>query len=274
MKEFKDFLDSATDGAVLFSLGSEVKMSEYLSEEKLDILLTFFGSLKQKIIMKWELDELQDKPDNVMITKWHPQNAILAHRNVVLFMSQCGKNSVNEARFHGVPILGMPVYGEQHLNLKIAMDEGWALPFSYSFMNENSLRFSFNETLNNTRYRDNVRGNVDYFKDRPKPALATAIYWVEYVLRHNGAKHMQSQAVYLNWFQYHSLDVIGFLALVLYISYRIFKCILKCLWCCCFARKVTTVKGEKLVVKNVASKKEESKTTKTKSATKGKPKKE
>lgn len=34
-----------------------------------------------------------------------------------------------------------------------------------------------------------------------------AIYWVEYVLRHNGASHLKSSCVSLNFTQYFSIDV-------------------------------------------------------------------
>lgn len=34
-----------------------------------------------------------------------------------------------------------------------------------------------------------------------------AIYWVEYVLRHNGASHLRSSCVPLNFTQYFSIDV-------------------------------------------------------------------
>lgn len=235
-------MDSATDGAILFSLGTQVNMSRYLTEDKRNVLLHFFSTLKQKVIMKWEIDSLPNRPENVLIGKWLPQDAILAHENVKLFISHCGKHSVNEARFHGVPILGMPVFGDQHINLKIIMDEGWAVPFSYAFMDGNSLRFALNETLNNTRYAENVGRTMRLSKDRPFAALDTAIYWVEYVLRHNGANHMQSQAVHLNWFQYHSLDVIAFLMAVIYVNYKLSKWILRyMIWICCLRRKKVVI---------------------------------
>ena len=38
--------------------------------------------------------------------------------------------------------------------------------------------------------------------------LDTAIYWCEYVIRHNGASHLKSAGQNYNLFQYHSLDII------------------------------------------------------------------
>lgn len=45
--------------------------------------------------------------------------------------------------------------------------------------------------------------------------LQTAVYWIEYVIRYDGAKHMQSPAVDLNIYQKSSFDVILFLVVIL-----------------------------------------------------------
>lgn len=48
-------------------------------------------------------------------------------------------------------------------------------------------------------------------KDQPQDGLEKAIWWVEYVIRHKGAKHLRSTAVDLPWWQYLMLDVLGFI---------------------------------------------------------------
>lgn len=45
--------------------------------------------------------------------------------------------------------------------------------------------------------------------------LDTAVYWVEYVARHNGAHHMKTKAVGMPWYQYLLLDVVAFLLFVI-----------------------------------------------------------
>lgn len=47
--------------------------------------------------------------------------------------------------------------------------------------------------------------------------LDTAIYWIEYVIRHKGAPHLRTAAVDMPLYQYLLLDVIAFL-LVIFIS--------------------------------------------------------
>lgn len=51
--------------------------------------------------------------------------------------------------------------------------------------------------------------------------MDTAIYWIEYVIRHRGAKHLRYPAADLNFFQRYSLDVLAFLLLVPYFLFKI-----------------------------------------------------
>lgn len=219
-------------------MGSNIK-SNQIAGAKRTAILKVFSKLKQKVLWKFEDEHLPGKPDNVMIGKWLPQDDILAHPNVKVFISHCGKGSINEARYHGVPILGMPIFGDQPGNLAIIVQEGWGVSLPYFDLNESTFHRALSEILKNPSYRNVVKSAADLYKDRPQHALDTAVYWVEYVIRHNGAKHMQSQAVHLNWFQYNSLDVIGLIMAVLYICWKVFKISFKCLWRkCCVSKKV------------------------------------
>lgn len=46
-------------------------------------------------------------------------------------------------------------------------------------------------------------------------ALDRAVFWTEYVLRHQGAPHLHSVSADLPWYQYWSLDIMAVLAAVL-----------------------------------------------------------
>lgn len=71
-------------------------------------------------------------------------------------------------------------------------------------------------------------------KDEPMPGREVAAYWVEYVLRHGGTKHLQVASKNMPFYQRYLLDVIGFLIMAslipLYLCYRTIRWILlKCL---------------------------------------------
>lgn len=75
--------------------------------------------------------------------------------------------------------------------------------------------------LTNTTYKKTAQKLSQLFRDRPMTPLQTAIYWIEYVIRYDGAKHMQSPAVHLNFIQKNSIDILLLFAIVFYIIFKI-----------------------------------------------------
>jgi len=150
LQNLQNWLDGAKDGAIFFSLGTNAKTS-FLPREKIDILLNVFAKLKQRVIMKWETDTLDGKPENVLIGKWLPQDDILAHPNMKLFISHCGLGGVVESKYHGVPIIGMPLFGDQDSNANVIVNEGWAIRLELTSLTEESLEATIKEILQNPK---------------------------------------------------------------------------------------------------------------------------
>lgn len=48
-----------------------------LPVDKKNAFLNVFRRLKLSVLWKWEDDQLENKPDNVVIRKWFPQNEVL-----------------------------------------------------------------------------------------------------------------------------------------------------------------------------------------------------
>lgn len=109
--DIQKFLDGAENGAVFMSLGSFVQ-SASMPRAKLEMLLKVFGSLKQRVLWKFETDDLPNLPPNVMVQKWLPQSDVLAHPKVVLFIAHGGLFGTIEASYRGVPTLFIPFYAE------------------------------------------------------------------------------------------------------------------------------------------------------------------
>lgn len=82
------------------------------------------------------------------------------------------------------------------------------------------------------RYQNKAKKISQIFRDQPIQALDKAVYWTEYILRHNGAPFLQSEARNLNWFQYHSFDVIASLLAIVFIGLYMTK-VAVCYVCSC-----------------------------------------
>lgn len=233
-KDIREFLDSATDGVILFSMGSVIQSMDWSPMQR-DAMVKTFAKLKQKVIWKYENETLPGKSDNVMISPWIPQRDIMAHPNVKLFITHGGNSGTTEALFEGVPLLGIPLFGDQQMNLRRAVDKGYALTMDFHTINEQNFEKTVEELLNNPKYSKNAQRLSAAFNDRPLTPKETVVYWTEFVIRQNGAHFLKSAGQNLSYLEYNLVDVYLTLAIItailFYIFYKIFKCILRKIFC-------------------------------------------
>ncbi|XP_058459805.1 UDP-glucosyltransferase 2-like [Malaya genurostris] len=221
-KDIQDWLDGAEHGAIYFCLGSNLKSAD-LPAHKMEAFVKSLGKLKQRVLWKWEADSFPNQPANVMVKKWLPQDDVLGHTNVVLFIAHGGLGGIAEARYHGVPILGIPIFAEQSGNVAAVVREAWGLEVNYETLEEATFSALLNEVLTNSSYRQNAKQISALYRDRPRTAMETACYWIEYVIRHKGAAHMHYQGADLNFFQLYLLDVLAVVLVAVYLVIKIIK---------------------------------------------------
>ena len=80
-------------------------------------MMSTFAQIKLNVVWR-DFRKLEDIPDNVKIVPWLPQNDLLGHPNTRLFITHCGVNGQHEAIYHGVPMIGFPIFSEQMYNCK------------------------------------------------------------------------------------------------------------------------------------------------------------
>ncbi|XP_031331044.1 UDP-glucuronosyltransferase 2C1-like [Photinus pyralis] len=213
-KELKATLDNASNGFIYFSLGSNVQ-SEMLPPELLDVFLSVFAELPYTVLWKFGSDILPNKTDNIIISKWFPQPEVLKHPNIKLFITQGGVQSLGEAVSAHVPIVGVPFLVDQPYNVKNLERKGCGLMLDYRNLDREQFKLAILEVINNPRYRNTMKRLSELALDQPMTGVEKAVWWVEYVLRHKGAKHLKSPFLDLPWYQYLLLDVIGVVVLTL-----------------------------------------------------------
>ncbi|XP_068085820.1 UDP-glycosyltransferase UGT5 [Anabrus simplex] len=208
-KDLQEYLDNAKEGVIFFSLGTNLQ-SQKLKEEKRQAILSAFAELPEKVLWKWEADTLPGQPKNVKVGKWLPQSDILAHPNVRLFITHSGLLSTQESIHRGVPMLGIPFFADQQINIEKSVRHGVGLRLDYKDITKESLLKAIRTVLDDPSYAKNMRELSSKFRDRPETPLETAVFWCEYIMRHKGAPHLRSAAKDLYLFQYLLLDVIAF----------------------------------------------------------------
>ena len=210
--QLKTFLDESTTPVIYFSLGSHIR-SEQMPDNVKNTLVRAFARLPYRVLWKWEGKSLPGLTSNVMTREWMPQQDVLGHKNVKAFITHGGLLSMQEAVYHSVPMIGMPLMSDQHLNVKQAVTLGLAHQLTPETMTEDQLVEALTDILENPKYRDNVEERSRILVDQETSPLDRAVYWSEYVLRHKGAKHLKSEAASMPMHQYLLLDVMAVLTL-------------------------------------------------------------
>ncbi|NXI83545.1 UD11 glucuronosyltransferase, partial [Rhipidura dahli] len=242
-KEFEAMVNASGEhGIVVFSLGSMV--SEIPMKKAMEIAEAL-GTVPQTVLWRYTGKAPPNLPKNVKLVKWLPQNDLLAHPKTRAFITHGGSHGVYEGICNAVPMLLMPLFGDQMDNAKRVESRGAGLTLNILEMTSSDISTALKAVINDKKYKENIQRLSDLHLDRPIHPLDLAVHWVEFVMRHKGAPHLRPAAHDLNWVQYHSLDVIAFLvAVVLLALFISWKC---CLCCCrrCCCKKGRTRKAAK-----------------------------
>lgn len=153
-EKLKRFLDGAKEGVIYFSMGSNIKFSQMQDEKRNEILNSFKSFPRKRLIFKSDVNFTipSHSSNDVIVENWFPQQAILAHPNVHLFITHGGLLSTMESVYFGKPVVGVPVLGDQHLNMNFASSKGYGEAVPYENLNANLFNAALDKVLLNPRF--------------------------------------------------------------------------------------------------------------------------
>ncbi|XP_055010761.1 UDP-glucuronosyltransferase 2C1-like [Boleophthalmus pectinirostris] len=225
--QIEDFIQSSGDhGVILMSMGTFVNE---LPRGLTDDIAAAFAKLPQKVIWKHKGYIPASLGNNTLLVDWIPQNDILGHPKTRLFVAHGGTNGLQEAMYHGVPVVGVPVFFDQYDNLLRLQARGGAKILSLSTVNKNNFLSVVQEVLSDQSYRENMQRLSRLHRDQPIQPLNSAIFWIEFVMRHKGAAHLKSESYRMPWYSYRSVDVACFLAAILALVLITTAMLIRCL---------------------------------------------
>ncbi len=204
--DLETLVSAGHQGTILVSFGT---VATHLPERLIQTMLDAFRrSYDQRFL--WSFPKVSnirsDVPDNVHLRDWVPQNEILAHQNLFLFISHCGRHSLYEAIYNGVPLLCVPVFGDQYQNAQMVVMKGYGQMLDiFSFTTE-ELYGAIHDILHDPSYRRRTQHASQIFHDRPETPRQVAARWVEHVLKYGDA-HLKSHVLELSWWSYWLFDV-------------------------------------------------------------------
>lgn len=212
-------MDRAPNGIIYFSLGATLKSSE-LPPEKLEVFLKIFEAMNDVLVL-WKFESIALKErhfNNIIIGPWLPQQEILKHKKMRAFITHGGLLSMMEAVQYGVPVIGVPFFNNEKLNVARAVGQGYGISLDYDTLNEDSLRSAVHAIYNDTSYKLNAERLSAVFRDNPIKAIDKAVYYIEHVIRTGGAAHLKTAATKLSFIQIHLLDQVAFVIAIILIA--------------------------------------------------------
>uniref|UniRef100_A0A8C4T4P9 UDP-glucuronosyltransferase n=1 Tax=Erpetoichthys calabaricus TaxID=27687 RepID=A0A8C4T4P9_ERPCA len=241
-EDMEEFAQSSGDhGIVVLTFGSMIKN---LTREKANLIASALGQIPQKVLWRYSGETPETLAPNTRLYNWIPQNDLLGHPKTRAFITHGGTNGIYEAIYHGIPMVGIPMFGDQPDNMVHMKAKGAAVVVNFNTMTSQDLVDALNTVINNPTYKESAMKLSRIHHDQPVKPLDTAVFWIEFVMRHKGAKHLRPAAHNLTWYQYHCLDVIAFLLVCILTSMIItYKC---CIFSFrkCFKRSLKKSKRE------------------------------
>ncbi|XP_068217352.1 UDP-glycosyltransferase UGT5-like [Palaemon carinicauda] len=225
-KELTSWIEGAGDEGVIYvSLGS-MAQGNTMPIQYRDLFVAAFARLSRRVIWKYE-GSVPGVSENVLIRRWLPQQDILAHPKVKVFLSHGGLLSLQESIYHVTPIVALPIFGDQERVSAHLHNKGFGRWLQWEDLSVDLLLQAIYDVSNNTRYLNNVRVASRLMREQPTSPKELAVFWSEYIIKHKGAPHLRSPAMDLTWLEFFLVDALVFMVLVGGLTYALLQNILK-----------------------------------------------
>ncbi|ELU16650.1 hypothetical protein CAPTEDRAFT_49794, partial [Capitella teleta] len=192
-------------------------------------LMAAFSRVPQRVVWAFPHDAPEETPANVLVLRWIPQNDLLGHNNTKLFITHCGANGQFEALYNAVPMIAMPLFGDQPYNALRAEYNGIGLQMNILEFTPDDLTKAIDRVIHGD-YGRQIQRLSDIFRSRPLTPVQRSAYWIEHILEYGG-DHLKSYALEMPWYEYLMLDILLFVLGIALIAVTLLACCLKSLCC-------------------------------------------
>uniref|UniRef100_A0A3P9MPJ8 UDP-glucuronosyltransferase n=1 Tax=Oryzias latipes TaxID=8090 RepID=A0A3P9MPJ8_ORYLA len=221
-EHLEEFVKSSGEhGVIIMSLGTFINE---LPEDMANEIAAAFAKLPQKVIWSYRGSRPSTLGNNTLVVDWIPQNDLLGHPKIKLIVAHGGTNGVQEAIYHGVPVVGLPIFYDQYDNLLRFQARGAAKIITIATVDkdDNFLK-AIQEVLTEPSYRMNIQRLSRLHRDQPVKPMDKALFWIEFVMRHKGAAHLVTESNKMPWYSCYSVDVVAFsFAVAAFIYFSLF----------------------------------------------------
>ncbi|XP_045519719.1 UDP-glycosyltransferase UGT5-like [Pieris brassicae] len=204
--ELKHVLDSSKNGVIYVSFGTSVKAS-VLPPERIEAMAKVLSQLPYDVLWKWDKDDIPGKGKNIKLYKWFPQPSLLKHPKIKLFITQGGLQSTDEAINAAVPLLGIPMLGDQWYNVEKYVHHRIGLQLDIHQLTEDNFRNAIETLIRDKSYKENIVKLRSLMREHPVGPLEMAMWWIEHILKYGGS-HLKSPAAGMPLMEYYEVPLL------------------------------------------------------------------
>lgn len=209
-KRLADFISSSAEhGFVYISLGTKGSV-DFNRLLRISDALRLLAPIKAvwKLSMNVEDHERQQLEDggNIFLSDWLPQQDLLGfrekgHKGILAFLTHCGRHSLEEAAWHGVPIVAMPLFADQPYNARLSVVHQFGVHVDKYAFTASSLAEAFHESI---LLAESAQQLSTVLRAHPRSPREQAADLIEYALRSDGADFLRPSEIDLSKFEYYA----------------------------------------------------------------------
>lgn len=196
------FANASKYGLVVVSFGSMIRP---LPDIHLKNLEQAFTKIPYDVIWKRTNTDYFTAP-NVFTSKWLPQNDVLGHKKVKLFITHCGSGGQYDSLYHGVPMLGFPIWADQPFNGRRMQEKGYGISMDLRHYTADELVRNINKIIQNPKYKNNIQKASRILKSAREHPPARAARHIDNVIKFGGG-YLRSYCQDIPLYQYFMLDI-------------------------------------------------------------------
>jgi glucuronosyltransferase len=166
-----------------------------------------------------------------------PQKDLLASGRVDMFISHCGNNGRMESLFYGVPLLCVPLFGDQYYNARMVHRRRFGRLVPKEQISEDSFKDELESFLAETPvYRDEINTAGNFVKSDPTSGREVFLFICEHLLAGGDLGFLKNKVLLdQSAISVYNLDVlavfflvmVGIIGVLLGVSFAFCRCILR-----------------------------------------------
>ncbi|KAI6221638.1 Glucuronosyltransferase [Aphelenchoides besseyi] len=226
-KHHHNLLENSAKGVVLVSFGSVASSCKMPNETKQSFLEMFAAFPEIDFIWKYEADDgIGSDLKNLMTEKWIPQPDLLSHPKLLAFITHAGMNSITEATYLGVPLIAIPLFGDQPRNAAMIRRKKVGVVVEKKNLTAISLIEAVRSVVYNPIYKENAQKLAEILAAKTSPDERLVKY-TEFAARFDVHEHLDLPGRHLSVVEYYNLDVLTFVfisvSLFIFTGYKLLR---------------------------------------------------